>query len=64
MWNSDKRWEKAVQVPSCVTYVTEKHLMFVECTLTYLTVDIIQWVWKPARGEGGGGREQGRQRVG
>jgi len=42
MWNSDKGWEKAVDMPCCVTYVTEEHLIFVKWTLTYLTVDIIR----------------------
>ena len=29
MWDSGKGWEKAVHMPSCVTCVTEEHLMFV-----------------------------------
>ena len=43
----------------CVTYVTEEHLMFVECTLTYLTMSIIPWGEKElaARGEGTGETE-------
>jgi len=56
MWNSGKRWEKAVHKPSCVTYVTEEHLMFVKWTLTYLTMDIVRGGGKGARGERGGNR--------
>jgi len=41
MWDSGKRWEKEDQMPSCVTYVTEEHLMFVEWTLKYLAMDIV-----------------------
>jgi len=44
-------------MPSCVTYVTEKHLMFVKWTLKYLTMDIGRWEGKGASGEGGGNRE-------
>jgi len=39
MWNSGKGWEKAVHMPSCVTHVTEEHLVFVKWALTYLTMD-------------------------
>ena len=58
MWDSGKGWEKAVDMPSCVTYVTEepRHLMFVKWTLTYLTMDIVLWGGKGAIGEGGGYR--------
>jgi len=56
MWDSGKGWEKAVHMPSCVTHVTEEHLMFVECTLTYLAMDIVQWGGKGANSEGGGNR--------
>ena len=41
MWNSGKGWEKAVLMPSCVTYVTEEHLVFVEWALTYLAVGVV-----------------------
>ena len=54
-------------MPSCVTFVTEEHLMFVKWTLTYLTMDIIRGWWKGARGEGGGNGEDrglGKARVG
>ena len=54
MWDGGKVWEKAVHMPSCVTYVTEKHLVFVEWTLTYLTMDIVRCGGKGASGEGGG----------
>jgi len=66
MCNSDKGWEKAVHMLSCVTYVTEEHLMFVKWTLIYLLMDIIRWGWKGARGEGGGNggdRGLGKARV-
>jgi len=66
MWHSGKGWEKAVHMPSCVTYVTEEHLMFVRWTLTYLTMDIFQWAGKEASGEGGGNqgdRGLGKARV-
>jgi len=66
MWDSGKGWEKAVQMPSCVTYVTEEHLMFVKWTLTYLTMDIVRWRGKGASGEGGGNggdRGLGKKRV-
>jgi len=66
MWNSEEGWEKAVHMPSCVTYVTEEHLMFVKWTLAYLTMDIIRGGWQGARGEGGGngeGRGLGKARV-
>ena len=46
MWNSDKGWEKAVHMPSCVTYVTEENLVFVKWALTYLTVDVVRWKGK------------------
>jgi len=54
MWNSGKGWEKAVHMPSCVTYVTEKHLVFVKWALTYLAMDVVSWVGKGASGKGGG----------
>jgi len=57
MWASGKGWEKAVHMPSCVTYVTKEHLMFVKWTLIYLTMDIIQWGGKGASVEGGGNGE-------
>jgi len=66
MWDSGKGWEKAVHMPSCVTYVTEEHLMFVKWTLTYLTLDIVRWGGKEASGEGGGNwgdRGLGKARV-
>ena len=53
-------------MPSCVTYVTEEHLMFVKWTLTYLTMDIVRWRGKGASGEGGGNggdRGLGKKRV-
>ena len=48
-------------MPSCITYVTEEHLMFVEWTLAYLTMmEFIRGGWKGARGEGGGhGEDRG-----
>ena len=49
MWNSGKGWEKAVHMPSYVTYVTEEHLVFVKWALTHLTVDVV----KRSSGEGG-----------
>ena len=36
MWDGGKGWEKAVHMPSCVTYVREEHLIFVKWTLTYI----------------------------
>jgi len=66
MWDSGKGWEKAVHMPSCVAYVTKKHLMFVKQTLTYLVVDIIRWRQGQDSGrEGGRGedRELGKARV-
>ena len=53
MWNSGKGWEKAVY-PSCVTYVTEEHLVFIEWVLTHLTVDVVRRGGKGASGKGGG----------
>ena len=54
-------------MPSCVTYVTKKHFMFVKRTLTYLAVNIIiQWRrGQDSGGEGGRGedRELGKTRV-
>ena len=41
MWNSGKGWEKAVHMPSCVVYVTEEHLVFVEWALTFLTMGVV-----------------------
>jgi len=43
-------------MPSCVTYVTMKHFMFVKRTLTYLAVNlnIIQWRRGQDSGEEGG----------
>jgi len=41
-------------MPSCVTYVTEEHLMFVKLALTYLTMDVVRWREKGASGKGGG----------
>jgi len=46
MWEGSEGWEKAVHMPSCVTYVTEQHLMFVKWTLTYLIMDIVRWEGK------------------
>ena len=43
MWDSGQGWEKTDKKQSCVTYVTEEHLMFVNWTLTYLTMDIVRW---------------------
>ena len=66
MWDSGKGWEKAVHMPSCVTYVTEKHLVFVKWTLTYLTMDVVRWGGKGASGKGGGNggdRRLGKARV-
>jgi len=56
MWNSGKGWEKAVHMPSCVTYVTEEHLVFVKGAQTYLTTDVVRWGGKGASGQGGGNR--------
>jgi len=44
-------WEKAVHMPSCVTYVTKKHFMLVKQTLTYII---------RGRGEQDSGGERGR----
>ena len=66
MWDSGKGWEKAVHMPSCVTFVTEEHLMFVKWTRTYLTMDIIRWGGKGGsgkRGGNGGDRGLGKARV-
>ena len=41
MWNSGKGWEKAVHMPSCVTYLTQEHMVFVEWTLTYLAMGVV-----------------------
>ena len=63
MWNSGKGWEKTVLMPSCVTYVTEEHLVFVKWALTHLTVDVV----KTSSGEGGdngGNRGLGKARMG
>jgi len=48
-------------MPSCVTYVTKKHFMFVKRTLTYLAVNIIiQWRRGQDSGEEGGrGEDRG-----
>jgi len=54
-------------MPSCVTYVTEEHLMFVKWALTYLTVDVVRRGGKGASGNGGGNRGDrglGKTRVG
>jgi len=56
MWNSGKGWEKAVHMASCVTYVTEEHLVFVKWALTYLTVDVVRRGWERSSGKGGGNR--------
>ena len=66
MWNSGKGWEKAVHMPSCVTSVTEEHLVFVKWALTYLTMDVVRWEGKGASGKGrgnGGDRGLGKARV-
>jgi len=66
MWDSGKGWERTVHMSSCVTYVTEEHLMFVKWTVTYLTKDIVRWGGKGASGEGGGNGEDrglGKARV-
>ena len=39
--NSGKGWEKTVHMPSCVTYVTQEHLVFVEWVLTYLATGVV-----------------------
>ena len=54
MWNSGKRWEKAVHMPSGVTYVTQEHLVFVERTLTYLALGVVRWGGKGTSRRGGG----------
>ena len=54
MWNSGKGWEKAVHMPSCVIYVTQEHLVFVEWALTYLTMGVVLRGGKGASGKGGG----------
>jgi len=41
MWESVTGWEKAVHMPSCLIYVTEEHMVFVEWALTYLTMDVV-----------------------
>jgi len=56
MWNSGKGWEKAVHMPSCVTYVTEEHLVFFKWVLTYLTMDVVRWEGKGTSGKGRGNR--------
>ena len=43
IWDDSKGWEKAYHILSCVTFVTEEHLMFVKRTLTYLAMDIVRW---------------------
>jgi len=66
MWDGGKGWEKAVYMPSWVTYVTKKNFMFVKRTLTYLAVNISQWRrGQDSGGEGGRGedRELGKARV-
>ena len=66
MWDGGKGCEEAVHMPSCVTYVTKKHRMFVKQTLTYLAVIIIQWRrGQDSGGAGGRGedRELGKERV-
>jgi len=55
--NGSEGWEEAVHMPSCVTYVTKEHFMFVKRTLTYMAVSINR-----GRGEQGSGRERGRGR--
>jgi len=54
MWNSGKEWEKAVHMPSCVTYVTEEHLVFVKWALIHLTVNVVRRGGKRSSGKGGG----------
>jgi len=62
MWDGGKGWEEAVHIPSCVTYVTKKHLMFVKRTLTYLVVNIVRW--RRGQDSGGeGGRREDRELV-
>ena len=66
MWNSVKGWEKAVHMPSCVTYFTVEHLVFVKWTLTYLTVDVVRRGEGRSSGKGegnGGDRGLGKARV-
>ena len=51
---------------SCVTYVTEEHLVVVNGALTYLTMDVVRWGGKGASGKGGGnggGRGLGKASV-
>jgi len=62
IWNSGEGWEKAVHMPSCVTYVVEEHLVFVKWALTYLTMDVVRWGGEGASGKGGGNR--GDRRLG
>jgi len=64
MWDSGKGWEKAVHMPSCVTNVTEEHLVFVKWTLTYLIIDIVRWGGTGASSkEGGNGGDRGLGKV-
>jgi len=67
MWNSGKGWEEAVHMPSCVTYVTEEHLVFVKWALTHLAVDVVRRGGERSSGKGadnGGGRGLGKARMG
>jgi len=54
-WDGGKVWEEAVHMPSCVTYLTKQHFMFLKRTLPHLAVSTI---W--GRGEQGSGGKGGR----
>ena len=41
-------------MPSCVTYLTEKHLVFVKWALTHLTLNVVRRGGKRSSGKGGG----------
>ena len=54
-------------MPSCVTYVTEEHLVFVKWALTHLTVDVVRRGGERFSGKGGdngGGKGLGKARMG
>jgi len=56
-WWRDPGWEEAVHMPSCVTYVTQEHFVFVKRALAYLAASIVRG--RSGRGSCGKRRETG-----
>jgi len=61
-WDGGEGWDEADHMPSCVTYVTKEHFMFVKRALQYLAVSIVRG--RGWRGTCGEGRRRGYQWVG